>query len=428
MREMTERKVGASAGLHKRFGLQTIIFALLILSGVTLRIVNLAGVVNRSPDERTYVWESNEIAEHGKEGLRSLVAQFQRDPSLFTWPSPVRAGYLWILSWMIRVSGHHDPYAGAILSCLASAGALLLVGVIGWRFFHPCVALAALLLYAVSPPVLALARRSWQESFVECLALLLLFVALEAVREKASWWWVIAAGVLAALTLTIKEIAMIHASIVLLLLALALFRQKQWRPLGLLAVSAVISVILCCVWLGYVLGSFSTFLHFTRQNISVAGASAYAKDWQSGSLFNCLTTLWESDPVTFTLGTLGIALALRRVYQSKRLSECHALFWCSLAVLVFFAFLLLLPHHFNLRFLCPAFGPLCLLAGVGVQAVFEILGRLLPGKEGLWTRRFALAVLLCAAFINYRAFQERFVRNDLQDLSLKMLQEGSTGS
>jgi 4-amino-4-deoxy-L-arabinose transferase-like glycosyltransferase len=424
---MAKEKVSAAAALDKRFRLQTIIFVLLVLSGVTLRIINLAGVVNRSPDERTYIWESNEIAEHGHEGLRSLVAQFQKDPSLFTWPSPVRVGYLWILSWMIRVSGHHDPYAGAILSCLASAGALFLVGVIGWRFFHPSVALAAILFYAVSPPVLAFSRRSWQESFVECLSLLLLFLALEAVRKDPSWWWVVTIGVLAAFTLTIKEIAMIHAALIFVLLGVMFIRQGRWRLLGLLIASATTSVILCSLWLSYALGSFSTFLQFTWQNISVAGATAYAIGWQSGSFFNCLALLWESDPVIFTLGTLGIVLAVRRTYQSNQLSECPAHFWCALVVLVFLAFPLLLPHHFNLRFLCPAFGPLSLLAGVSIQTISRILSRSLPEKEALWTKRFALAVLLCAAFINYRSFQERFVRTDLQDLSFKMLQECSNG-
>lgn len=407
---------------HRRYRLYTATFALLVIAGGMLRIVNLGGVIQRSPDERTYAWESSTIADHGEQGFRSIVNQFQKDPALLTWPSPARAGYLWILSWVVRVSGHRDAMAGAILSCIADIGALVLLGMIGWRLFSPQVALAAMLLYAVSPPVLAMARRSWQESFVEFLALLLIFFSLEAMREKRSWYWIVAAGVLAGFSLTIKEIAVVYSTLVLVLLGIALIRRRERRRFYLLAASAVTSEILWCVWLAHVLGSFATFISFTRQGVAAAGSSAYAVVWESGSIWGWFSSLWMCDPVIFTLGVAGVVIAFRPTCKFCNSAERYALLWSSLIVLTFLVLPVLSSHHLNVRFICPLFGPLCLLAGTVVQAIASALQRSLQGNEGLWTRRFLLAALLFAAFINYRAFEERFVRTDLQDLSFRMIQ------
>lgn len=422
---MTASKEKLFAGLGGEHRIYTIAFVVLILAGAALRIANLGNVVTRSPDERTYAWESSEIADHGEEGFRFLVDQFQRNPQLFTWPSPARAGYLWLLSWMDSVSGHHDPLAGATLSCIASIGTLFLIGVTGWRFLNPQVALAAMLFYAVSPPVLAMARRSWQESFVELLTLLLFFTALGVVKEKTSWSWSIVFGFLIAFSITVKEIAFFDAVLVLTLVGVVLLRRGDFKRLSMLAGSTAVWLALTCLWLGHELGSFSTFTAFIRQGVTVAGSSEYAIVWQSGSVFSWFSSLWVCDPLTFTLGVIGLVAVICLAVKNGLTAERYLLWGASSIVLVFLLLPVGSPHHFNLRFACPIFAPLCLLAGVAVQTITMAIGHYLDGAERRWIRRFAFAVLLCAAFINYRGFQERFVRTDLQDLSLKMIQGDS---
>jgi len=419
---MTEATDALFATIRLNRRVYAIIFVLLIMIGSALRITGFGGVVHRTPDENTYAWESNVIADQGVQGFRSLVDQFQRDPSMFERPSPSRAGYLWILSGVVHVSGVRDARAGAILSCLSSIGSLVLLGLIAWRRLSPGIAVAAMLLYAVSPPVLAMARRSWQESFVEFVSLLLLFVALEAVKEKASKCWIVAAGVLAASSITIKEIALLDAGLVLALLAIALIRRGDWRKLGLLALSSAVSGTLCCAWLAHELGSLSILISFTRRNLAVAGTSAYALAWQSGSVSDWFTSLWICDPMIFTLGMVGLVIAIMFLLRSGNSLERHSCSWLSIVALFFVTLPVLTPHHLNVRFICPVFGPLCLLSGLAVWEIGAGLYRTLRGNECRWTTRFALAVFLCAAFINYQGFQERFVHSDLQDLSIRMIQ------
>jgi 4-amino-4-deoxy-L-arabinose transferase-like glycosyltransferase len=393
------------------------LFLLLFCAGAGLRITALRGVAVRSPDERTYTWEAAQVADRGVNGFQSLVAAFQSRPSLFAYPSPARAGYIEALALVMRVTDRRDAATGALLSCIADIGTLFLVGLIGWRFFSPPAAVIALLLYAASPPVLAMARRGWQEPCVAFLAALLLLVALEADRRPSRWWITVAAGLLAALSITIKETAMLAAALVVVLLLTAQLRRRIWSQAALLLASAAAGTILCILWLAHLLGGLGVWIEFTSHTIMAVGSEPYAHVWQSGSPFTWLQILCISDPVLLPLGLVGLGIAV----CSARPLWNPAILWPAILAAVFLILPLTTAHHLNLRFAAPAFVPLALLGARAVCAIAAAFPRFLPGNEALWTRRAALAVLLCAAFINVLSFRERFVQTDLQDLSAGMI-------
>ena len=398
------------------------ILLLLLAVGGAVRIASMNSVARRTPDENIYTWESNAIAERGIEGFRSLVDKFQKDPSLFQYPSPARAGFLWMEAAFARLTGDRDGCAGALFSCVASIATLALLGFAALRWLGPQVAGTAMLLYAISPPVLAMARRSWQEAFVEFLALLILFAGWEAARPGAPQWLMAVTAALIAFSFTIKEIAFVDGALVGLILGVALARRREWWNALVFAGSLAFSFALCVAWLAYLLGGFSILLSFLRQSLSVAGSSQYAVAWQSGSVFEWIAALWISDPVAFTLGSVGLAIAIGQARRPGDSVESSALRWCSAIVLVFLMLPGLSPHHWNIRFVCPVFAPLCLLSGAAARKIGVAIRWFSRPGEYPWIRGFAIAVLLFAAFINYRAFEERFVAADLQDLSLRMMQ------
>jgi 4-amino-4-deoxy-L-arabinose transferase-like glycosyltransferase len=393
------------------------LFLLLFCAGAGLRIAALRGVAVRSPDERTYAWEAAQVADRGVSGFQSLVVAFQNRPSLVAYPSPARAGYIEALALVMRLTGRRDAATGARLSCIADIRTLFLVGLIGWRFFSPPAAVIALLLYAASPPVLAMARRGWQEPCVAFLAALLLLVALEADRQPSRWWLAVAAGLLVALNITIKETAMVAAALILLLLLVALVRRRAWRQVALLLASAATGAILCALWLAHLLGGFAVWMAFTSHTVVAAGSEPYALGWQSGSPFTWLQMLCISDSVLVPLGLVGLGIA---ACSGRRLRN-PAILWPAILAVAFLVLPLCSAHHLNLRFAAPAFVPLALLGAWAACAIAAAFPRFLPGNEVRWTRRAARAVLLCAAFINVLSFQERFVQTDLQDLSAGMI-------
>jgi len=393
------------------------LFLLLFCAGAGLRITALRGVAVRSPDERTYTWEAAQVADRGLSGFQSLVAAFQSRPSLFAYPSPARAGYIEALALVMRLTGRRDAEAGALLSCIADIGTLLLVGLIGWRFFSPPAGVIAVLLYAASPPVLAMGRRGWQEPCVTFLAALLLLVALEADRRPSRWWFAVVAGLLAALHITIKETAMVAAALILLLLLVALVRRRAWRQVALLLASAAAGTLLCALWLAHMLGGFAVWMAFTSHTVAAVGSGPYALAWQSGSPFTWFQMLCGTDPVLVPLGLAGLGLA---ACSAQRLRN-PAILWPAILAAAFLILPLSSAHHLNLRFAAPAFVPLALLGAGTACSIAAAFTRSLPGNEAQWTRRAALAVLLCAAFINVLSFRERFVQTDLQDLSSGMI-------
>jgi hypothetical protein len=100
-----------------------IIGALLCL-GAVLRVANLSNVSSRSPDELVYTLQAKILLEGRQPALRSLIAEYQRDPDIRLFPPPTRLGYLLPLAAAMRLTGRRDESVGAYLSCAASIGSL----------------------------------------------------------------------------------------------------------------------------------------------------------------------------------------------------------------------------------------------------------------------------------------------------------------
>ncbi len=159
----------------------------IVLLGIGARIANLGNVNARTPDERVYRSQADAWRQQGVAGLRSLVAGYERDPEARLYPPPTRVGMIRLVAAAMSITGRDDESAGAVLSCAASIGSLLMLALIGFRFFPQWAAVCGLLFYAVSPPELVIARRAWTDAVVELIGLGMVYFACEITRDSRRW-------------------------------------------------------------------------------------------------------------------------------------------------------------------------------------------------------------------------------------------------
>jgi len=390
-----------------------------LCTGIGLRLANLNNVASRTPDEHIYTWEAGVVLHQGSAGIRILADQFRRDPSLFNYPPPTRAGYLWLLAKTMAVSGITDERAGAYLSCAASVASLLLVALIAWCFFSPPITLFALFVFAVSPFELALARRAWQESWVEFLGLSLIWLASAITRGSRRPLWFLLFGFLGGVCITTKEIAAVVFGVSAFWVLCVLLKERHWKHVFFLAVCALLGVGVSVFWLASSLGGFRTLVEFTLTTPKFAAVSPYSLEYEGGPSYKLLQAFWVISPAVSLFSVVGLACAFRkRTTELVRDGGRQVAVWISVFSLAFLALPMVSPHRLNLRFVCVLLGPLCLLGGLGFAYVFSSTQKWIDRRA---VTGLAAAVLVVIAIVDYRTFQEVFVRKNLQDLSVKMI-------
>jgi hypothetical protein len=399
------------------------LLALVVLLGTLLRVASLDGVTRRTPDEYTYTDQANILLDMGTAaGYPDLFANFARDPVR---PSPTRIGYHWLLTTTMRLTGNRTPLAGAWLACLASVLSLALLAAIGWRFLTPVAALAATLLYAVSPAELMFARRCWAESLVELLSLAALGIAsaVTAGSRRRLWYPLFAlAGVFA---LTVKELSATAFLLAAAWIVLRLVWRREGKAAACFAGTTAVAVVLALAWSAVRLGGVGQLSQLSVVGTKVAETSPYGLAYSSGPAWLLLLGLWIVSAATATLALLGIAALTASYFPRKRTAPWlpnPAILLCLTGfATIFLGLAMALPEKLNLRLVCPAFGLLALLAGVGFSALLGLIRRFLPPTEGATLSVLATAFLLLAAASDYRNFAHNFAAPDLQDLSIRMV-------
>src|SRR6476660_6914127 len=80
------------------------LFVVVTIAAITLRLSNRE-VASRSPDEEVYIYYATRVAGSGIEGSRALVESYNRDVRLWTYPSPIRLGYIYLVAGVMKLSG-----------------------------------------------------------------------------------------------------------------------------------------------------------------------------------------------------------------------------------------------------------------------------------------------------------------------------------
>lgn len=412
--------------LQTRLGCTTT--AVLLCLGIGLRLANLENVTRRTPDEIVYTRQANLVLQQGTEGVRSLVAQYQRDPSVRLYPPPTRAGYLWALAATMRLGGRTDEGAGAILSCAASVGSLFMLTLVGIRFFPPWATLFALLFFSVSPAELELARRTWADALSGFLGLSLVWVAGEITRAPGRRLWHWAFAIVGGLATLIKESGPIVFGLCTVWVVWVLLMERRTprdavRLMGGISAAAAATVL----WLASSVGGVSTLIQTWTMWLQANAANPYALEYQSGPGYLLLEAFHILSPLTAVLCAVGLAVALsyRRSVRGPQpptgTVKREVIFWMALFALAFLAIPMLLPHWLNLRYLSALFGPFYLLAGLGFCCCVSVLWPRLSRKPRAAFAAVVIAALLVVASTDHRRFRRMFVRDALGDLSVKLV-------
>ncbi len=227
----------------------------ILLLGIGARIANLGNVKARTPDERVYRSQAETWRQQGTVGLRSLAAGYKRDPDARLYPPPTRVGMIRLVAAAMSATGRDDESAGAILSCAASIGSLVMVALIGFRFFPPWAAVCGLLFYAVSPPELVIARRAWADAVVELMGLGMVYAACEITRDSRQWFGYAGFAIAGALGVAVKEATAVPLGLcgIWLLWVLAVER-REFRNAAMLVGGSVAAVAASVGWLAWSVG------------------------------------------------------------------------------------------------------------------------------------------------------------------------------
>jgi hypothetical protein len=318
------------------------------------------------------------------------------------------------------LTGDASVLAGAHLSLLCSLATLALIAFFSYRYLSPVVAVVATLFYAVFAFDLTIFRRTWEESFMSLLTVCILALVAYIARENANRRYIALAGFTCVgfLALTTKE----NAGIVFLLCAAGLtlhfLLQRNRSGAILTAASAAVAVLAYVVVLGALFGGVANALTLVRGYTHYSGINPYSVQYDSGPVWLYPEGLFLASPFLFLVGLLGIAAALYRVLHRRSSVDIDLPLGIGLLT-VSMILIQLVMNRYSFRYTAPVYGPICLLAGIGFDAVLPALDRLLAplGRAAAYgILGFALGV---AALRDLNFARERLIVPETQDLVIR---------
>lgn len=405
----------------------TISLAALFLIGALLRLHHLGGTISRTPDEQIYTRNARRIVERGFGEFPAMVREYNQDPVLPRYPSPVRAGLLVMIAGAMKLTGIMNENAGAVLSCLFSVAGLALAGVIGARFFPPWAAIYGMLYLALSLPDLMIARRCWGDALMSLLGSLMLWAACEITRNHKRWWTcavLVAAG---SFSILVKEFgAFIYGACVVYVLAI-LIRRRAWRTIGGLALSGIAGAALIALVLVTVSGGLDAYLTAQRRLMQATHGNVYGEQYQSGPWYGLIEGFWVITSVNLILWAISIGASLlpeRRLAGlnlTTHSAEVPLVRLFPLATLLVAAMMLILPIAQSFRYMAPVHSAMYLSGGIGFVLLWRLAAVRMQNRAFQAFCVVTAVVTLSGAIAGYRHFTTAFVERGIPDLSIKLV-------
>lgn len=396
---------------------------LIVIGGAALRLCYFEPGISRTPDERTYSRDAQMVNALGVKGFRILGQELAQNPPVVSLlPSPLRVGYITMLSWFMHLTGDFSLVAGARLSLFFSILSLAFIAIFSYRFLSVPAAIVATLFAAIFPFDLTIFRRTWEEAFIALLTIACLLAAAHHVRTQ-SWRryaWLTVFALLGFLCFTTKE----NSAIVFLLIATGLtvhflITGERMRALfaGCGAVAALVAYL--CVLAG-IFGGFSHSLGLVFAYAHYSGVNPYSVQWDSGPWWMFPAGLLRTSPFLFVMALIGIGTPVYETIRSRSLENAGTRMGLAMLVIAFLA-IQLGAQRYSYRYTAPIFAPICLLAGIGAETVLPRLkGMLAPaGQRIAWTiLGFSIAV---AAMHDLGFAHDKLLVPQIQDLAMRAI-------
>lgn len=394
---------------------------LVVVFGIVLRLWTANTEHRQSPDTFEYARQTSALLTGGIGFLRSEAARFASDPAMARIPSPARSLWLLVLAGWSRLTNTTGLAPIVSFACFADMLTLGLLAFVSAEILGTAAAVAATLLYAVSPAALSIARHGWGESFTGLLCLLNLLFAHRLFARPASRWPVYALGLLGGLTFAVKETAFLQSTIVVVLVMALLFVRKRRHTALTLGSTFAAALLVTLAGNAYVLGGLSNALRLTGVGRDAHGLVTYATAYQSGSPAQWIGALFLTDPVVFTAGLAGLFVVVTRF---RRVLADHPVLLLCVGICFTFVLLPALGRNlYNVRWISPAYTPECILAAFALHTAWQRITAQRPAAVHRWLP-FAICTLALCAGIGIWRYDSLIAAPDLQDLSLKMVLTG----
>lgn len=407
--------------------LQRAILIILLFSiftlGISLRLQNLGNVLDRSPDELIYTYQAKTIAAQGTEGIRLLVSKYNATENLWKYPPPTRIGYLYLLAAVMKMTNLMDTKAGVYLSCFFSILSLLILIILGLRFFNQWVTLYALLFMSVSPMSLAIARRSWQESLIECIGLLLIYLACKIMRASNRIIWFVLFVLVGSYCMLIKSTGVIIYALVMMWLLWVILIKRRFFSRGFLlmalgAIGAGISIAFLVHATGGIPALKEVYTHFR----GAVEASEYARAYASGPWYYFFQMLWMLTPLSTVLFFIGSIGALFLSVDKNREVILGIIFFIAALMAALF---IGKEHSLNLRYVGVLYPHFYLISGLGLWYIVLFVRKKLENFSFSIVVTSIIAITIIAAVNDYQNFKRIIVKPGIKDLSIRLLRESS---
>jgi 4-amino-4-deoxy-L-arabinose transferase-like glycosyltransferase len=402
-----------------------------ILVGLVLRTSHLADVTSRSPDERAYTYYAGRIADGGLGVTPALFREYESDSRMWSYPVPNRITYVLLTAVAMKIGGGRDASAGVAVSCLFSCLSLVLLAWMGVRFFNRWIALAAVTFQAFSMCELAMAQRAWQDATFGFFGLLLLCATFEVTRQPRRISLYAAFFGLGALSMLTKQTGVItYALCALWIIWRLLAKERSWKRTALVVLGGLASIALCIGAWSILAGSTGVALSALNHSLHPGEAGrAYVEAVSSGPWHQFPYLLWIVSPLTALLTVVGLAVAivsnrlLEKVGCAPVIPDACAAGCAALTTLGFVAFASFVPGMQNLRYICPASGAYCLLAGLGLWYLVSLARQSLPATAARTVFLLAVVAVVIGAVRDYRAFSSVVVASGMQDLPVAWIRK-----
>lgn len=406
------------------------LIVIVLFIGIGLRIHNLATITHRSPDEIIYTSQAQIVAQQGLSGIKILAKQYNQNKELWFYPPPSRVGYIFLLSSAMKISNHFDSSVGAKLSTIFSILSLLILILIGLRFFNVWITLYALLFLSTSPIELGLASRTWQDAIVGCLGALLIYLSCEIISNHKKIW-IIPFVFIGGIAILIKSTLVVFFGLcVMWILWEFIFHQKLYKHAVLLACLTGISVTLFSALLVYCVGGLLNLIAILSHMKNAMPLNPYAIQYQTGPWYLTFLNLFYLGPNYFYLIIIGLFVILLSKDMHKLHSQIKELFFSTSQTRIFLGLIALTlmftlisgiaPHCLNIRYLSVIYVPYYLIMGVLFYVFLSALVKLLPVRAGFFMF-FSICLMTLIGIQGYDKFYHYFVLLGANDTSIVML-------
>ncbi|MFH0764548.1 MAG: glycosyltransferase family 39 protein [Candidatus Omnitrophota bacterium] len=377
-----------------------IVIAGIFAAGIFLRL-NFLNIPDYrgGTDEGYYLRYAACLAQAQDASIKKLSDAYIRNKEWQLFPNPLRAGYILISAWWMKLLGRFDFKALSYLSSLFGILSLFACYFFTRRLFGPRIALLGLILLAASPINLALSRRALQDSAVYFFTIMAVWLFYESLERRGLLFKILfALSFFAAIAVKESSVLVLVFFVVFIFLDKRLF-DGQLKSLQSLF---ILFLVLAAVFFMYIkiTGSADKLFQIARIIILSPASNEYAIKYQSGNFFTYMGSFLLLSPITLVLGLSFSAL----YFKNRDFSEKPYLYIITFFALYYAAFSLFSK---NVRYVMALDLPIRILAAALIAAA---CGKF--GKMG-WTAALLIAFAIAAG--DFFIFHHIFITDGIYD-------------